>query len=262
MRRLALLAALLLLLASAPAFANDTPAGGGVGPKGPEVWVSSPGTDPPDAGGSGSVTCRLYEIVGGVGPGIVWLGSGSEANPPIEGTPYWIVCTDGYVNILVYNPANVIDPGTLARRAFAELPLIYPRPRTAPPIAGKQLVGVRTWLWVDPGDWRPMSATATIVGLSATVIAQPTKVIWTMGDGSTVTCYGPGTPYDPNVADSDQSSDCTHIYQHDGAYTVLATMVWTVSWTATNGQGGTLPNVQRSTQFLLNAEQRQAVING
>ena len=28
--------------------------------------------------------------------------------------------------------------------------------------------------------------------------ATPTKVVWDMGDGSTVTCDGPGTPYDPN----------------------------------------------------------------
>jgi hypothetical protein len=206
--------------------------------------------------------CRLYEIVGGYGPGIIWIGAGSEPDPPVEGTVYWIVCSDGYVNILVYDPGNIVDPGTLARRAFAELPLIYPSPRTAPPPTAKQLVGVRTWLWVDPADWQPMSATATIVGLSATVTAQPTKVIWTMGDGSTVTCNGPGTPYDPKLPDSEQSSTCSHTYQHDGTYTVRATIVWTVSWAATNGQGGTLPNVQRSTEFPLTVEQRQAVITG
>jgi hypothetical protein len=150
----------------------------------------------------------------------------------------------------------------LARRAFAELPLIYPRPRTAPPPTAKQLVGVRTWLWVDPADWQPMSATATIVGLSATVTAQPKKVIWTMGDGATVICNGPGTPYKPTVPDSEQSSTCSHTYQHDGTYTVRATIVWAVSWTATNGQGGTLPNVQRSTEFPLTVEQRQAIITG
>jgi hypothetical protein len=204
----------------------------------------------------------LYEITVSPGVGSVWLGSGNEANPPVEGMPYWIVCSDGYVDILTYTPGNIIDPGTLARRAFAELPLIYPRPRTAPPPTAKQLVGVRTWLWVDPADWQPMSATATIVGLSATVTAQPTKVIWTMGDGSTVICNGPGTPYKPTVPDTEQSSTCSHTYQHDGTYAVRATIVWTVSWTATNGQGGTLPNVQRSTEFPLTVEQRQAVITG
>jgi hypothetical protein len=175
---------------------------------------------------------------------------------------YWIVCSDGYVNRITYDPAKVIDAATLARRAFNELPLLYPRPRTAPPATANQLVGVRTWMWVDANDWRAMSATASIPGLSATVTAQPSTVTWDMGDGTTVTCNGPGTPYDPTKADDAQSTDCGHTYQHDGDYTVLTTIEWTVSWTATNGEGGTLPAVQRSTQFPLTVEQRQAVITG
>ena len=218
------------------------------------------GTDPSgNAGGSGGVTCGLYEGGGGGG---VWLGTGEQVSAPVEGSSYWLVCTDGYVNLITYDPANAIDPATLARRAFNELPLVYPRPRTAPPTTAKQVVGIRTWLWVDPEDWQEMSATASIPGLSATVAAQPTETVWDMGDGTTITCDGPGTPYDPNRPDADQSTECSHVYQHDGTYTVLATIVWTVSWTASNGTGGNLGTVQRSTQFDVTAEQRQAVING
>jgi len=43
---------------------------------------------------------------------------------------------------------------------------------------------------------------------------------------------------------------------------VLATIVWTVSWTSSTGAGGDLGTVQRSTQFPLTVEQRQAVITG
>jgi hypothetical protein len=107
-----------------------------------------------------------------------------------------------------------------------------------------------------------MSATASIPGLAATVTAQPTQTVWDMGDGTTVSCSGPGTPYDPQRPDADQSTDCAHVYQHDGTYTVTATIVWTVSWSATNGAGGSLGTVQRSTQFTLSVEQRQAVITG
>ena len=186
----------------------------------------------------------------------------AAVDPRALGESYWIVCTDGYVNRIVYDPANAIDPATLARRAFNELPLIYPRPRTAPPATAKQLVGIRTWLWVDPGDWQTMSASAAIPGLAASVTAQPTRTIWEMGDGSTVTCDGPGTPYDPGRPDADQSTECSHVYQHDGTYTVLATIEWSVTWSATNGAGGNLGTVQRSTQFPLTVEQRQAVITG
>jgi len=226
------------------------------------VWVFAPGQDPSGhAGGSGAVVCRWYEVAGDKDPTFS-IGAGQPVTAPTEGTAYWLVCSDGYVNLIVYDPSMIVDAGTLARRAFNELPLLFPRPRTAPPISDAQLVGVRTWLWVDPADWITQSATASIAGLSATVTAQPAKVIWDMGDGTTVTCNGPGTPYDTNRPDGDQHTDCSHVYEHDGTYTVLATMVWTVSWTATNGQGGTLPDVQRSTQFPLTVEQRQAVING
>lgn len=261
MRRIVAITVLALVVLPATAFAKGGEAGGAEGPNGnPVVFVSSPGTDPSgNAGGSGTVTCGLYD--GGTDGG-VWIGTGEQVTAPVEGTDYWLACTDGYVNRITYDPANAVDPATLARRAFNELPLVYPRPRTAPPPTANQLVGVRTWLWVDPGDWQPMSATASIPGLSATVTAQPTQTVWEMGDGTTVTCNGPGTPYDPQRPDGEQSTDCGHVYQHDGAKTVTATIVWTVTWSATNGAGGNLGTVQRSTQFPLTVEQRQAVITG
>jgi hypothetical protein len=206
----------------------------------------------------------LYTVTG-PGP---WPGGGPEATPPyIEGDPYWVVCkADGietYVNVIIYQPGvNVIDPATLALQAYKQLPLLYPRPRTAPPRTATQLVGVPTWFWVDPADWHSLSATASVVGLSATVTAEPTKTTWKLGDGTTLTCNGPGTPYDPTVADSAQHSDCVHAYQHDGGADVVVTITWHVTWTASNGASGNLGDLERGTGFPVTVEQRQAVING
>src|SRR5581483_1974443 len=186
---------------------------------------------------------------------------------PVEGSIYIIVCTnaDGvvvYQAVITYQPGTtVIDAATLARQAYKELPLLYPDPHTAPPSDQQQLVGVRTWMWLDPAQWQPRSATAAIPGLSATVTAQPSEVRWDMGDGTIVTCNGPGTPYDPSRADGDQHSDCTHVFEHDGTKQVRATIVWRVTWQGSDGSGGTLPTVERSTQFPLHVAQRQAVIN-
>ena len=245
---LALVALIVMSGASLPA--DEGGARNGPGDK-PEVWVSAPGADPTgNAGGSGSVVCRLYEITvftwRRVGYG---SAPGNEANPRSK-----VECPTGSCVPTATSTCSSTTPRTSSIRAplaaaLRELPPIYSA-RELRLHTVKQLVGVRTWLWVDPADWQPMSATATIVGLSATVTAQPTKVIWTMGDGSMVICNGPGTPYKPTVPDREQSSSCSYTYQHDGTYTVRATIVWTVSWTATNGQGGTLPNVQRSTEFL------------
>jgi hypothetical protein len=37
-----------------------------------------------------------------------------------------------------------------------------------------------------------------------------------MGDGSTVTCDGPGTPYDPN--DPTATTDCSYTWTQAGSY--------------------------------------------
>ena len=140
MRRLAVVLSCLLWLgrATANASSDDGP-GAGIGPRGPEVWVSDSGQDPPSAGGSGTVTCQFYEV-GGYQQ---WPGTGDPATSLVEGQPYWLVCSDGYVNLIIYDPATIVDPGTLARRAYNELPLIYPRPRAAPPITSPQVSAIR-----------------------------------------------------------------------------------------------------------------------
>jgi hypothetical protein len=270
-RRLIALVAAALALCMPSAFAKQ---GGGAGvtegPSGdPVVFVGTPGSGAPGgpSGGHGSVTCGMFDVTGVAGAGVT-LGLGGPATDPVEGRPYFIVCTnaDGgvvYQQLIIYQPGTtVVDAATLARQAYRELPLLYPQPRTAPPADMSQLVGVRTWFWIEQAQWQPRSASAAVPGLSATVTATPTAVLWDTGDGTTFTCDGPGTPYDPSRPDSAQHSDCSHVYQHDGQHDVRATIIWRVHWNASNGNGGALPDVERATQFPLQAEQRQAVING
>jgi hypothetical protein len=122
------------------------------------------------------------------------------------------------------------------------------------------MVGLQTWLWVDEATWRPFTATASAGGLSATVTATPVGTEWEMGDGTTVTCDGPGTPY----TGDDERTDCGHVYQvdsagePDGVYDAAVTIVWSVTWTASNGEGGDLGAVERTTRFPVDVGQRQA----
>jgi hypothetical protein len=154
----------------------------------------------------------------------------------------------------------------LAYEAARELPLTHPRPATSPAIGTDHLVGLSTWLWLEPGSWDTLTATASVPGLSATATATPTVVRWDMGDGTTVTCEGPGVPYDPNLDAAAQSTDCSHTYQHvsadqpDGAYAATVTVDWAISWSATNGEGGTLPGTSRGTTFPVTVAERQAVV--
>ena len=130
----------------------------------------------------------------------------------------------------------------LAQEAVRSLVLPAPAIRLNPAPPAAQLVNVPTWLWLDGSSWGARSATASVPGLSVTATATPVSVTWSTGDGGSVTCHGPGTPWgggDP-MADS---PDCGHTYtRHSGAgvFTVRATITWNVTW-AGGGTSGTEP---------------------
>jgi hypothetical protein len=141
-------------------------------------------------------------------------------------------------------PAAPPDPRVLALRAIATMRLraigigIVPEAR-----AGSiGIVGLPTWMWVaNPGQhtWGPITRTASSSGYSVTAAAKVQRVVWAMGDGTTVTCTERGTPYADSFGKR-SSPDCGHIYTRQGTYTVRATSHWLVTW-AGIGQRGTIP---------------------
>jgi len=161
--------------------------------------------------------------------------------------------------------APVVDIMTIVRQVYAEVPLALPVPHTSPPVDADQLVGFPIWMWVDGAVWRSFDAQASVSGITVTVVAQPKSLQWTMGDGTVVSCAGPGTAW-VEGSDGDQRSDCSHIYQYvsahqpDGRYHASVTVTWSVAWSASTGEAGTLPDASRSTGFDLNVVERQAVI--
>ncbi len=184
-----------------------------------------------------------------------------------EGGYYWVTCIDTATGDVVssryfiYQPgAPAMSPLALARSAVSSLTLAFPSPQTNPGIDQRQLPGIDTWMWIDAADWQPVSASASIPGMSATVTATPTQVTWDMGDGSApVVCDGPGTPYDPERPPADQTSDCTYRYQRRGSYPASATVRWEITWSASDGDGGSLAPVDRTTTFTMTVAERQAV---
>jgi hypothetical protein len=84
-----------------------------------------------------------------------------------------------------------------------------------------------------------------------------------MGDGNTVSCTGPGTPYTADRKD-DPSPDCGYKYLHPsrevagGLYTVRGTAVWVVAWQG-NGQSGELP-LERFSEVNLRINELQVVV--
>ncbi|MFI5831982.1 hypothetical protein ACIA6C_32805 [Streptomyces sp. NPDC051578] len=85
-----------------------------------------------------------------------------------------------------------------------------------------------------------------------------------MGDGTTVTCSGPGTPY-AAARGMTPSPDCGHRYsatsagQSGARYQGTATATWTVNWAVTGGgQSGQLTEVRQSP-FTVSVGELQVV---
>ena len=166
------------------------------------------------------------------------------------------------------NPAT---PGAELLVAFAEeqLELELPAVATSPVRGGLQLVGVPVWFWVD--NFESTSTTAEVPGLSATLTATPVRTRFVVagpgrgganGTSETVVCEGPGTKWEPGSgADPWAGSDCSFAFDWSGTFTVESIVDWELTWSATNGQTGTLPAVSRTTTFTIDVEQAQAVVD-
>ena len=72
-----------------------------------------------------------------------------------------------------------------------------------------------------------------------------------MGDGHSVTCTRPGTPYHESLGNR-RSPDCGHVYtqpsltEPGGTYRVTATTTWQVVW-AGGGDSGVITLTRSST---------------
>jgi hypothetical protein len=160
---------------------------------------------------------------------------------------------------------GVPPPGVLGQIARRLLMLPSPVIRSSPAPGDLQLVHLPVWLWVNRAVWAPRSKTAAVPGEQVTATAIPVSVTWRMGDGSAVTCRGPGIPYSRRYSPALASPDCGHTYgrssagQPRGAYRVAATITWDVTWHVTGGVGGTLPPLFSTSAAAFRVAESQAV---
>jgi hypothetical protein len=242
--------------------------------------------------GYGSVTCgQSYAaqctVAAGAGPsagakpGVGAQGAGQEAGTaapvacPVAVQP--VVCPDGPAGgVGAAAPAVQgdvaaaagADPLALAVTARETLVLPVPVVETSPAEASLQLVNLPTWLWVSPAEWAAVSKTAAVPGEAVTATATPVLVTWRPGDGSTVTCHGPGTPYTSADNPGSPSPDCGHTYarssagQPGGAFTATVTITWDVAWSGTGGAGGVLAPLETTATARFEVAESQALNTG
>lgn len=241
-------------------------AGGQVG-----SWEAAAG-----GGGSGSSwDCYYHDVVmaGGSSNSGFTIDHSSLAALE-EGAVAALVCRDGdgvtvHAEIVVWEGGDPLGAVAATDRALdaavASLDLPDPSVMTSPPPDASHFVGLATWIW----DERPLAqhtATASAAGVSATVVATPGSLRWIPGDRSDpVTCPGSGVPYGPGA---DEDLRCAHIWQHRSTHTDPAgrfggsvTLVWEVTWEASDGEGGELGEVTTESDLSVLVREAQAVVH-
>lgn len=253
---------------------KDSPTGGGSKPgwggnQGDGKCRRSSGEEIPcerDGAHAGADGCYYKPIT--VSPETIAALGGQPAG---EGGWYQRVCygADGTARTGLGGPVWVpgpppatVTPEELARQARSRLNLPQVRISMNPP--GDQLANLPVWLSLDPASWRPVSATASVPGVSVTATARPVKAAWAMGDGGAVSCDGPGTAWKVGMDPKASSPDCPYTYRRSsaggpgGRFTVTVTVTWEVTW-AGAGQSGTVPGLSTTGSVPVRVQESQAV---
>jgi hypothetical protein len=261
-----LLAAASAMVAPTVAPAGADPGSAGAGSGGGTVSVgagsgSGSGGSPGGSGGGSST--------GGGSGGSPWTctytylalnnAGGFPNGGPIPGAWYSVTCDDIATQAQVTQtvwitggqtaPVPQVDPRVLALQARNSIALPAPVVEVNP--SASSVVGLATWLWVDPSLWHDYSVTASAGAVSATAVARPVGVSWSTGDGGSEVCGGPGDAYVPWLPSLEQQTYCSHQFTRTsigqpspdgdpdhGQFVITATVEWAVSWSAVGAAGG------------------------
>ena len=153
-------------------------------------------------------------------------------------------------------PVVTVTPQAAAHMAMAKLTLTPPTPGIGPPPKINEwkmaAVGYPLWLWGE-GDLDPGPVSDAVAGLSVRLDPQLNKIVFSMGDGESVTCRNAGTAWTRAVEPGAESPTCGYRYQKPslpkGNYTVTAHTHWAVNWSI-NGVTGSIPMVQEAATEL------------
>jgi len=275
-----------VVLSPAPAFA-DPPIKVDIGrsqDSGIDIEVTSPGSEGPGSGGSGgpvspvdcvdagNPACRPCDISAESATCDTWQWNGfcgqnaGSTSPPTMTTAQFLA---GMRCRPAAAPPSRPSALLLAQRAYGLM--VLPKPtlgRSPDPTLEWRgyaftYVNLWTWFWTDPATFAPRSQTVTAGGISATVTARPTGLVFDPGNGDEpVSCIGPGRPWEDSDRNDEPDTGCGYKYPHvtaDGPVTATVGIEWDVTWVGSNGQSGALAPLVTEVSQQLNVLQIQTV---
>jgi hypothetical protein len=249
--------------------------GGSVGEQQPTVfsWVLAAGP----GGGIGrpsGKSCGPWQVANGFVPSGL-EGSLVQAVFPGEyttdGRTYrkWYRDCEGEGQVAWVPDATPEDLAELAVQEVERL-LPAPSPVMSPDVGVGGFVGLETWMQVVAEA--DVSATAGPLpnGLSATTTAQASHLVWEPGDGEVIECALWGALPTGRDIELEREAPCgwwpqfPSAPQFNGGHDDLAfhgtvTIIWEVSWTATNGTGGDLDELRSTVPFTYQVREIQTI---
>lgn len=179
----------------------------------------------------------------------------------VDGLPYWEWPLHRFF------PADQGMVRDLVERAVGQLVLTGPDIGIAPDPGGIGLVGLPVWMWtaVNERTWAPPPVSLTALGWTVVADAAVERVVWDMGNGDTVVCEQPGTPYQDHFG-AEPSPDCGYDgyalpsrSQPGGVYQVTATTHWLVRWRFDGTAVGGTEAVERQSSTAVRIHELQVV---
>ena len=128
---------------------------------------------------------------------------------------------------------EAVTPQNLALVAIDDMLAEIGDPDLSTNPAVESLVGLHTWFWIDASSLATAQATASVPGITVVATATPSAIRFDFGDGTSMECPGAGTPWTPGSPEG--PSDCSHLYERAGNYTVTAGVLWSGTYSVNGG---------------------------
>jgi hypothetical protein len=193
-----------------------------------------------------------------------WVGDIGPGDPiTVDGRRYhlwWRLCNGvgAYVVVAEATPQDLL-PGILDQLRQRTLPKPVPVFKLLDQQFGWAYVRTPLDFRAGGDSWRPVSVTASVGPVWATVTARPQTLTFDPGDRAgpgPVSCGGDGpvAPYVPETPGA-----CSYTYLNASSTSPLdgyhfqttLTIAWSISWTSSTGAGGALAPYETSASALL-----------